>query len=272
MSITATNRRQVYVESFYDAEIYQALYNAIAPRSDVIDAKISLSFVSSGPKIPILFVKDKVRQILSIHDDVLLDEFVSGINGSGSCEYVIGQVQALSDSGNRTVRGVIDWDKKNTSSCLISVFAENHSYSVENICLDPISILLLLHIDHPTMYTMLSICGKEVDWEGWLNDSILLQASVDKYLNNILSRISNKDVKLAYLSGTKLDSDQEYLQMNGHELEGKVREKYPQLNAYARKGKDGELKSTIITRSMVTIGKNRFVPNVFEIVFASLQK
>ncbi len=272
MSITATNRRQVYVESFYDADIYQALYNTIAPRSDVVDAKISLSFVSSGPKIPVQFVKDKVRQLLEIHDDKLLDEFVSGINGSGSCEYVIGQVQALSDSGNKTVRGVIDWDKKNTSSCLISVFAENHAYSVENICLDPISILLLLHIDHPTTYTMPFICGKEVDWENWINDAALLQVSVDKYLKKILLRDNNKDVVLSYLSGVKLDSDKEYLQLNGHDLEKLVREKYPQLNAYARKGKDGELKSTIVTRSMVTIGKSRFVPDVFESVFASLQK
>jgi hypothetical protein len=55
-------------------------------------------------------------------------------------------------------------------------------------------------------------------------------------------------------------------------LEKLVKIKYPELNSYCRKGKDGELKICIVNKSMVTLTNGKFIPNVYEQVLAAVQK
>lgn len=272
ISISPENRRQIFVESKYDANIYQSIYSKLIHSSDNIDPKISLNFVSSGPKMPEQQLKDKVKQVLNIHEELLLNEFVESINGAGNCVQVIGQVEALVQSDNETVRGIIDWDLKNRSSKYVSVFAQNYAYSIENIALDPICILLLLHADKPENFTMSMICGSDVHWTTWLDDNELLQESVDRYIRKVLKKENNKESKLSYMSGKVLLTDSEYLNMEGHPLEKLVKEKHPALNSFSRTGKDGELKQAIVSKSMINLTNGGFIPAVFEQVLSVVQK
>lgn len=272
ISISPENRRQVYVESQYDADVYQAIYSTLLRRSEFLDSKISLNFISSGPKMPSQQLKDKAKQILGVSDENLLDEFVESVNGIGNCTQVIGQVEALEQIGNKTVRGVIDWDLKNGGLQSVSVIAEQYAYSIENITLDPICILLMLHTDRPSSFTMEEVCGKDVHWTDWLDDDSLLQESVDRFIKKVLGRESNKDKVMEYISGKTLLTDSEYLHMNGHTLEKLVKKKFNALNSFARSGKDGELKYSIVNKSMINLTNGKFIPSVFEELLAMVQK
>lgn len=272
ISINPENRRQVFVESQYDADVYQAIYSMLLHRSELLDPKISLNFISSGPKVPSQQLIDKVRQILGVDDEPLLREFVESVNGVGTCSQVFGQVEVLDLNENKTVRGIVDWDLKNRPLRKVCVLAEEYAYSIENIALDPICTLLLLHTNRPEMFTMDAICGSSVHWDEWLSDDALLQESLDRFIGKVLGRDSKRDAKLEYVSGKSLLTDTDYLRMRGHHLEALVKQKYGALNAFARSGKDGELKYSIVRNSMINMTKGRFIPSVFEEVLCMVQR
>ncbi|OBU17632.1 hypothetical protein AYY20_18970 [Photobacterium aquimaris] len=272
ISLSPDNRRQVFVESQYDANVYQLIYSKLVHRSTEIDPKISLNFISSGPKMAAKQIEDKVKQILRIDDLDRIQDFIQAVNGVGSCSHVIGQVDALIENGNNSVRGIIDWDKKNCSNNKIAVLGENYAYSIENIALDPICIMLLLHMHEPDKFTVFDICGKDTSWLLWLEDIELLQASLDKFILKVLGRDNNKDVTTSYISGINLLTDTEYLNKQGHSLEKIVKQNYPQLNAFATSKKDGELKWKIVQKSMITYTDGKLIPKAFESVISSVQK
>lgn len=272
ISLNPKNRRQVFVESQYDANVYDSVYAKLVHHSEIIDPKISINFISAGPKVPKDQLTGKVKQILGVHDDALLDEFVRLVNGVGNCVQVKGQVNSLTENENSTIRGIIDWDLENKPSEYIKVFAHEYAYSIENLTLDPICILLLLHIDKPELITIFDICGKNVAWDEWLIDKHLLQESIDRFIYKVLKRENKKNAKLKYVSQLELDTDQEYLTMNGHELEKLVTSTYQELNAYRKKKQEGELKSTIVKRSMINFANGKFIPKAYEEIISEIQK
>lgn len=230
ISLNPENRRQVFVESQYDVIVYERLYSRLVHRSKIIDPMISISFISAGSKVPKERLIGKAKQILRVNDESLLEEFASLVNGVGNCDQVIAQVEALvTENENYTVRGIIDWDNKNKPSQHIKVFAHEYAYSIENITLDPICILLLIHTRNPLSRTMMDICGKDIYWREWLKDKELLQESVDRFIFNIFNRQNNKNAKLKYMSQLELDTDLEYLTMQGHDLEKIVMKRYSEL-------------------------------------------
>jgi ABC-type cobalamin/Fe3+-siderophores transport system ATPase subunit len=271
ISINPENRRQVFVESQYDANVYQAIYSKLLHLSDSLDSKISLNFVSSGPKMPEQQIKDKVSQILKIDAPELLDEFVKSINGVGNCVQVVGQVEALLQGDNETVRGIIDWDLKNKPLKYVSVLAKDYAYSIENITLDPVCILLLLHMTNPDSFTMDEICGKSIHWSEWLKNNELLQEAIDRFICKVLGKENDKRMSLSYISGIELLTDSTYLRMKGHSLEKLVKESYRGLNEFSRTGKDGELKYSIVSKSMINQTNGSFIPSVFESVLSAVQ-
>lgn len=272
ISLNPNNRRQVFVESEYDVAIYQSIYAKLINRSELIDPKISLSFLSSGPKMPRQQLIDKARKILKIVDDAIINQFCEAINGVGSCKQVIAQVEALIENDSRTVRGIIDWDLVNTPNECIKVFAHQYAYSIENVTLDPICILLLLHIDRPESMTMLKICGVDLDWDAWLDDKSLLQEAINRFILKVLGRENDKKVTLSYNSGMQLETDSVYMRMKGHDLEELLKKRYAGLKSYCRTGKDGELKCTIVNRSMINLTKCKFIPSAYENILSEVQK
>ncbi|WP_157937772.1 AAA family ATPase [Vibrio splendidus] len=272
VSIDPNNRRQVYVESHYDANIFTSLYRALLPKSTLIDSSISLSFVSSGDKTPSELIRQKLSQILNINNPDLVEEFVQSINGVGCCSKVYGQVESLVNSGNSTVRGIVDWDLSNQSNEHVSVLASNYAYAIENLAFDPVAVLILLHLDCDDHFTMSDICGEDVYWQDWLDDQHLVQTSIDRYLNKVLKSDNAQDINFNYFSGCTYLGDKRYFELKGHNLESKILAAYPQLKRFRKQNKDGAIKEAVVTKGMIKLTRGKFIPKAFEEVLAAVQK
>ncbi|WP_085688267.1 MULTISPECIES: ATP-dependent endonuclease [unclassified Pseudomonas] len=271
ISVNPFNRRLVLVESFYDAEIYQSVYRAIPHGSSFLDSRIALTFVSSGPKMPPQQISDKLNQVFgkAIQKDKI-DEFLNLVNGMGNCEQVKGMVEALSSEGDRTVRGLIDWDRKNTAGKNVVVLGEGSAYSLENIALDPICIMLLLHLECIGKYPISEYCGADVGWGEWLRTPEHLQESMNWFVCKLFKRPSANDVQVEYISGVSLKGDKEYLQMRGHDLAELIISEFDELRGLI-KNKVERLMGLIVNKSMLKLSEGKFIPNFFCDAFRKLQ-
>lgn len=271
ISINSENRRQVYVESHYDADFYQSILNGVLRQSKEIDPYVSLTFVSSGFKLPKNQIIECLNSALKINEPEKVEAFFKAINGVGSCSHVYGSVEALIEEGNTTVRGIVDWDEKNKSAKGVSVLAEEIAYTVENLALDPINITMLLNYNNPDIYSSTEICGSDTHWQDWGKSTKLLQDVTDWYINKILDRPNSKDMSIEYLCGVSIKTDSEYLKRSGHDYEAIVLEKFPQLRRLLRTQKSGELKIAIAHKGMIGLTDGKFIPKLFEELFVSLK-
>lgn len=271
ISISPFNRRQVFVESSYDADIYQAIYGRISHRSDLLDPKITLTFVSSGPKMPRDQTMEKLKQVFgkSLDNDKVA-EFLKLVNGVGCCDQVCGMVEELALEGNKTVRGLIDWDMKNKPGGGVVILGGGEIYTIENIALDPVCIMLFVCLWEQGKYPIESFCSRGVTWMEWLCDQELLQESVDWFLNKVLKIKSNRDCELLYVSGLSLKTDKRYLLCDGHELASKIIKEFDVLRPLI-KGNEQKLKGLIVERGMIALTDGRFIPSLFAEAFCSLQ-
>ncbi|SDX78035.1 ATP-binding protein [Pseudomonas sp. NFACC08-1] len=269
ISIDPENRLNVFVESFYDANLFSVLYAHVRGVEAEIDSKVSLSFIPSGETVPSARIVDAMRSLVS-KDQELISNVVQAINGVGSCSHVYGAVEKFTDVNSKYVRGVVDWDLKNKPAPGVVVFAENYAYTTENIALDPISILLLLHLDKGIEYSMFTLCGEDVPWTAWICRLDLLQTSLDRFVERVLGSPSQRDVELEYISGVKLLTDKRYLFMDGA-LERMVIAAYKGLNSYLGNGPKKDLAYTVVTKSMLKITGGRFIPVQFVQMFKKLQ-
>lgn len=271
VAISPENRRQVFVESYYDAEIYGMIYNYLRAGSEIESSKVSLSFVWSGEQMPIARVTDTLKSVLDIVDAEVIERFLMSLNGVGSCSHVYGAVERLVNAKNKHVRGLVDWDKKNKPSSEVAVLGEGYSYTIENLALDPLSILLMLHMDKGDRYSIKDICGVDVEWWDWLERKDLLQCSLDNFIAKVLGRANRGDVPIRYVSGVELNSDSDYLLCDG-KLEGLVLKAYKELNEYIKQGREKDLKYTVVSKSMLKMSRGKFIPEKFALAFSELQK
>lgn len=269
ISLDPENRLHVFVESFYDANMFNALYTHLRGVEDAIDSKVSLSFIPSGEKVPEHRIVEAVRSLVSDDNDLAL-KMVAAINGVGSCSHVYAAVESFTESSSKYVRGVVDWDLHNKPKPGVVVFADGYAYTTENLGLDPISILLMLHMDKDEDYSIASLCGREVSWEEWLERTDLLQTSLDNYLERVLNSPNNRDVEIEYVSGVRLSTDSRYLRM-GSGLEERVLTAYHGLKSYIGNGAKKDLKYTVVTKSMLKLMGGRFIPVQFVQLFKELQ-
>jgi len=270
ISINPENRRQVFVESHYDADFYQSILNSVLRQSKAIDPYVSLTFVSSGAKLPQKQISECLSSVLNIGDSAQVEAFIKAINGVGSCSHVYGSVEALIEEGNSTVRGIVDWDEKNKPMKGVSVLAEGIAYTVENLALDPICISILLNYNNPDLYSSEEICGSDTHWQDWIKCPELLQKVTDWYIGKILDRPNQKNMSIEYLCGAVVQTDSEYLKRSGHDYEGIVLEQFPQLKRLLKRQKKGELKVAIAQKGMVGFTDGKLIPKLFEELFVSL--
>lgn len=122
-SINYENRKQVFVESKYDVEYYNALYNIF---KDYLNKDISLNFIASG--------------------DVRKNSSGQGIS---SCDIVKDVTKILRNAGNNSVYGIIDWDlaKSKYDNPYVVTLGFESRYSIENYILDPLLISFLLIVE-----------------------------------------------------------------------------------------------------------------------------
>jgi ABC-type multidrug transport system ATPase subunit len=267
ISVDPENRRQVFVESGKDANIYQLLFGVVAGAHDLVDAKISLSFVAAGPKSADDHLEKCVSKILGEHAPDQIERFISMVNGAGDSGQVNIWVKALRES--KTVRGIVDWDGRSTTrSEGVVVSAQDYAYTIENLLLDPICIMQMARQADPNKYNFFVLCGTNIaDPDDWLSDDRLMQLSIDRYLNRILGRASAADKTLCYLGGREFMTDEQYLIMDGKVLESRVLKEYPELKAYIKN--NGFLYE--VAKQMKVRGW-KYVPMEFARTFGQLQR
>lgn len=266
VSIDSNNQRQVFVESFYDAEIYKTVFDFCA-RKKLLNSYVDLKFMPAALRLPEGHIKSTVNQYFGVIGDDVVKEFVSALGGASDCSRVRAQVADLLKNGNRTVRGVVDWDLNSKDNGGVYVHAENYAYSIENVIYDPVSILRLL-ISRGEYVPVLD-GGLDFDvWE-WQNSAKLVQASIDDFVCKVLNDDNKKDDKLTYLSGVEFLTDKRYLCMKGHDLEGLIVDRFPSLKELCRRPRN-RLPETVI-RTMLVDLRGSYIPKSFGELFAKLQ-
>lgn len=241
-SINYENRRQIFVESRYDVEYYEQLYNKLSPK---LNPEISLNFISSG--------------------DSRTDK-----NGNpvANCEQVKHIVQTLRKSGNKFIYGVVDWDNTNIDDDGIFVLGYQKRYSIENYIFDP--LLVVAFLLYSKFIKPSDIGLSESENESYLNLSTLTNESLQKVADFIITKMEddqNNKINVVYINDNTIQVPNWYLTMQGHELEKKLKEYFPKLKQY---NKESALKNEIL-RTVVDDHPGLIPKDIYDL-FDNLQR
>ena len=203
-------RRQVFVESKYDAQYYSRIISLISKEL---------------PTVP---------------------QFLPPRSGSGSNSYEVSlMVNALREKGNDLVYGIRDFDNKKKSSECVFVLGDGNRYAIENYVFDPIYVAFLLIREG-----IITTENMGVSNFGFTQLRKLTDDEIQKMADYIIKELGfpeEKRVKYEVQCGKTFEAAYSYFLCNGHELEVKIKEKWPKLKEIARKG-DNALKNHVLDR------------------------
>lgn len=209
LKVSKESRRQVFVESKYDVQYYEKIKNIYFSK---IEMKTEPIFIPARTSI------------------------------GSNCSDVITIVNSLYENGNDQVYGIIDWDKQNVSKDRILVLGENDRYAIENYLLDPLLVGLLLLREDITWIQQLP----ELKYTKYIDLTKLeaegAQLIIDKVLKD-LSLDSESVSPYETYNGWNLKTTEEFNTFQGHSLENKIKEVYPNLKLYHN---ENELKIAVI--------------------------
>lgn len=273
ISIDPENRRQVFVESFKDAEVYRILYEELKHSGSKIDPSISLTFVPSGPKHPERTIIESIKKHIPGSTDDQIKNAVEMINGIGCSSQVVAQVEELVKANNKTSRGIIDWDKMpgQQQHPEIQVIGRNLFYSIENWGIDPIACKWYLHTLDPDAHP-LDTTNPRTKISTWLNDEKLLQNSLDEMIVEVYGRPSNHDAKINYVNGFNLLSDKIHTESHGHDVvyESFIK-RYQSLKKLESMTRTRDLSCAIAMQFMVQASEGKLIPSAVADCFSNLQ-
>lgn len=236
LSIDYENRRQVFVESKYDATYYENIYEKLR---DKLIPEISLSFISSG------------------------------VGGIGSSNAVREVVNKLAGYGNRTVYGIIDWDTKNNENQYVKILGKDARHSIENYILDPILVAAFL-LREKLVPDPLSLGLESADsYSNFIKlDSEKLKRAANHIVNLVSAKLGNPvNTGLStceYVGGLQIQLPVWFLTIQGHAYEDLIKELFPCLKAYK-----GKLKDQIISKVIDDVPE--LIPMEFLVVMMDIQ-
>lgn len=210
LHITADNRRQVFVESKYDVGYYSRLFN-------LLNYDFGVQPVFLEPRT----------------------------NNASNCTDVINIVNSLRDNGNDLVYGIIDYDNHNTDQECNLVLGINHRYAIDNYILDPIYVAFLLVNEKIVATSAMGLPDyKFVNLGSMKNNE--LQTMIC-YIQDQLGLNTSTDTTYQTVNGKEFKVNSDYFTIQGHELEDKIKDKWPQLKSIA-KNQDNLLKNYVLDR------------------------
>lgn len=223
-SVNYENRRQVFVESQYDVIYYEKIHYKV---ESFLNPEVSLGFISSGESRT-----DKNGKKIS------------------NCDQVINITKTLRNAGNKFIWGIIDWDSKNNTSSNVKVLGDGQRYSIENYIFDPLLVAALLLREKIIKRHEIGLNAEEnyTDFRDFSTER--LQKISDYFIGKVTPKFTISDspnISVKLLNGKKIEVPQWYLHHQGHDLEDKILDIYPELNSI-KKGKEGALKLAIIDR------------------------
>lgn len=216
LSINYENRRQIFVESHHDVGFYDKFFQKTKPN---LLPEISLNFISSG----------------------------SG--RTGGSDHVKDVVRKLSEAGNKTIFGIIDWDLKNSPIGNVRVLGEGDRYSIENYIFDPILVAALLVREKVIQRDEVGLNDHETYVDFSKMDNERLQKAADFVVGKFTSQMDNscgtETRSCSYIGGNEIDLPVWLLTLQGHKLEQILKTAFPALNAFH--GEAG-LKNAVLER------------------------
>lgn len=275
ITINPENSRQIYVENTNDGQTYSLIYTSIKNRSKKLDPNITLNFISAGPKIADSELR---KHILSFYpESEHVEALIGKINGHANCDQVIGTVEHLSNSGNKFIRGIIDWDnKKRSPHEYITVMAEGYAYSIENLVYDPINLYSYLCYTEnlsPSRFVSNTEIGH---WSDALNDNVMLQEIIDSITLEVLGRPNKRDHEIHYFNGDLFQGDREYYipnnGENGHTFENNLLKKYGSLNKLMNRTSGLPIIYYFLRQVTFQLLNGRFLNEKFEEGFVQAQQ
>lgn len=208
LRVSISNRRIVFVESSYDAENYERIFEQLNPRV--------------GFEIQPAFYAPHNRE---------------GTN----CSDVIELINKLVETDG--VYGVIDYDGHNCSSDKIKVMGDNgeRRYTIENYIFDPIFVGLAILRDG------LASNAPKIDYVHFDEVDFSEKQGLIDWVMNELNLNSSSRVQYETISGEKFEINSDWVQFKGHELEDKILAKWPAFNRIKQKKGDNGIKSALLS-------------------------
>jgi len=237
ISLNYENRRQVFVESQHDVVFFEVFYEKLRSR---LIPDISISFIASGGS--------KV----------------------GGCAYVRDVVGQLSQAGNMTVFGIIDWDKANRNENRVLVLGHQQRYSIENYIFDPVLLAIFLFLERVASRDDIGLKPHETHADFAKMDDARLQNAADFVIARLAASTSitepGEALPCCYVGGNTVYIPQWLLHMQGHALETVIRETFPRLNAFRG---EAALKKAILNRVVDDLPS--LIPQCILDVFVNVQ-
>lgn len=207
------NRRQVFVESNYDTQYYNRIYQLISTKLSTLT----------------------------------LPQFLPPKSSNGSnCDEVSEIVNSLRILGNDLVYGIKDFDNKNHSSQYVLVLGEGRRYAIDNYIFDPIFVAFLLIRENIIKTEDEGINLPHYTYIELKNLSVAQIQSLIDFVTESLDLSSTDKMEYQTIGGRSFYISKCYCTIKGHELESKIKEKWPQLNKISRNGGDNKLKNHLL--------------------------
>lgn len=200
LSVSFDGRRQVFVESRTDANLYDSLYQRY---KNHLSSERSLVFVEVGKR-----------------DD-------SGGEKNAGCDQVNRLVESLSAGGNQSVFGLVDWDGNREQNGRIHVLSKGIRDGLESLLFDPVLLVAMIgreNIAFAVEKNIFDTMESYISVSGW--DSSRWQRAIETVENMVLppSVSSRSTIDVTYLNGITLKIAKEYLHLDDHDLEKRITE------------------------------------------------
>ena len=223
LSVRFEDRRQVFVESGYDADTYKVIYERLQSQ---LDLDFNLEFVRA-----------------------------SASKNEGGSSIVRTMVNQARGAGVDTAFGLIDWDTTNEPSAdgAIVVLGQGRRYTIENYVFDPLLVAALLvreKQEHriPGLPERLTRPGTWRGLDRYSSEDLQQIADVTLALLNPPEASNRIESKL--VGGASIELPVWFCELPGHRLFGLWLEKIPYLNAFHG---EEELKRTIVRRVIADV-------------------
>ena len=198
LSVSFDGRRQIFVESRTDANLYDLLYQRYKSH---LNSERSLVFIEVGKR----------------------DE--SGGEKNAGCEQVSRLVESLVGGGNQSVLGLVDWDGEREPKERLHVLSPKIRDGLESLLFDPVLLIMTIARENLTFGKtkgIFNVADSYTSISSW--DSTRWQSAVNTIQNIVLksTQANRGTIDVQYVSGMTLKIASEYLHLDDHELENTI--------------------------------------------------
>lgn len=198
LSVSFDGRRQIFVESRTDANLYDLLYQRYKGQ---LDSERSLVFVEVG------------------------NTDASGGEKNAGCAQVMRLVDSLTTGGNQSVLGLVDWDGEREPKDRMHVLSPGVRDGLESLLFDPVLLVVTIAGENATFAKANGILDSTDSYISISNWEITRwQRAIDVIQNIVLgtSQSARETISVEYINGMTLQVAKEYLHLDDHVLEANI--------------------------------------------------